>query len=284
MNHKNRVIGTPNLNPVGYPPAMFSTFLLASVIACNSKAPAQGVAVEPSAMPGETPEEQLDQGRESQSVIEIPNPRFNVRHILVAHAEATGANDAISRDRNDAQRIATEILQELNDGADFETLAKTRSDDGSASRGGALGVFTSGVMHRDFEAAVVGLDVGARSAVIETPFGFHIIERLPVVEVHLAHILIQWAGVKRTRSQRTRAEAEERAQQALSMLSNGTPFAEVATALSDGPFGPRGGDLGWFQKGQMAPQFDEVAFALEPKERSGVVESTHGLHIILRLE
>ena len=263
---------------------MFSTFLLASVIACNSEAPAQAVAEEPSAATGETPEEQLDQGRESQSVIEIPNPRFNVRHILVAHTDATGANDEVSRDRNEAQRVAAQILQELVDGADFETLAKARSDDGSASRGGALGVFTSGVMHRDFEAAVIELEVGGRSAVIETPFGFHIIERLPVVEVHLAHILVQWADVKRTRSQRSRAEAEERVQQALAMLSSGAPFAEVATAMSDGPFGPRGGDLGWFQKGQMAPQFDEVAFALEPNERSGVVESAHGFHIILRLE
>ena len=139
-------------------------------------------------------------------------------------------------------------------------------------------------MHRDFEAAVIALDVGARSGVVETPFGFHIIERLAVVEVHLAHILVQWAEVKRTRSQRSRAEAQERAQQALAMLSDGTPFADVAAALSDGPFGPRGGDLGWFQKGQMAPQFDEVAFSLEPNERSGIVESSHGFHIILRLE
>jgi len=263
---------------------MFSTFLLASTIACNSDAPAREVAAAPSAAAEEAPEEQLDQGRESQSVNEIPNPRFNARHILVAHSEATGANDSISRNRTDAQRIATETLRELNDGADFEALAKARSDDGSASRGGALGVFTSGVMHRDFEAAVVELNVGARSAVIETPFGFHIIERLPVVEIRLAHILIQWDEVKRTRSQRSRAEAEQRAQQALAMLSSGTPFAEVATALSDGPFGPRGGDLGWFQKGQMAPQFDDVAFALAPNERSDIVESAHGFHIILRLE
>lgn len=263
---------------------MFSTFLLASVIACNSEAPAQDVAAEPSAALEAAPDEQLDQGRESQSVIEVPHPRFNVRHILVAHTEAVGANDAVSRNRDEAERAAAQLLGELTAGADFEALAKAQSDDGSASRGGALGVFTTGVMHRDFEAAVIALDVGARSGVVETPFGFHIIERLAVVEVHLAHILVQWAEVKRTRSQRSRAEAQERAQQALAMLSDGTPFADVAAALSDGPFGPRGGDLGWFQKGQMAPQFDEVAFSLEPNERSGIVESSHGFHIILRLE
>jgi parvulin-like peptidyl-prolyl isomerase len=105
-----------------------------------------------------------------------------------------------------------------------------------------------------------------------------------VIEVHLAHILVQWQGLKRTRSERTRDEASERIAQAQALLENGTAFDAVAIEWSDGPFGARGGDLGWFQKGQMTPQFDEAAFALKPGERSGIVESMHGFHLIQRIE
>ena len=58
----------------------------------------------------------------------------------------------------------------------------------------------------------------------------------------------------------------------------------MAIEWSDGPFGKRGGDLGWFQKGQMAPQFDDAAFSLTPGEHTQVVESSHGFHIIKRLK
>ncbi len=267
---------------------MFAAFSLALMAACNSEAPAQDPA---SAAVEENAEESAEQNptelaslRLTRSVNEIPRPRFNARHILIAHTAAAGASDLVSRDREEARAEAARILEELNNGADFGALAKAHSDDGSRSRGGVLGVFTTGVMHEDFEAATVALDVGARSELVETPFGFHIIERMPVVEVHVAHILVQWADVKRTRSDRSRAEAEARIAEAQTLLDKGTPFREVAIEFSDGPFGPRGGDLGWFQKGQMSPEFESVAFELEPGSRSAVVESPHGFHLILRIE
>ena len=263
---------------------MFAAFSLALMAACNSEAPAQdpaSPAVEESAEQNPT---ELTSFRLTRSVNEIPRPRFNARHILIAHTAAAGASDLVSRDREEARAEAARILAELNNGADFAALAKAHSDDGSRSRGGVLGVFTTGVMHEDFEAATVALDVGARSELVETPFGFHIIERMPVVEVHVAHILVQWADVKRTRSDRSRAEAEARIAEAQTLLDKGTPFREVAIEFSDGPFGPRGGDLGWFQKGQMAPEFESVAFELDPGSRSAVVESPHGFHLILRIE
>ena len=263
---------------------MFAAFSLALMVACNSEAPAQdppdgGVKEPASEVPAEPASQRL-----SRSVNEIPSPRFNARHILIAYTTAAGADESTSRDREDARVEAARILKELNGGADFAQLAKAHSDDGSRARGGLLGVFTSGVMHAAFEEATVALDVGDRSAVVETPFGFHIIERLPVVEVQVAHILVQWAEVKRTRSDRSRADAEQRIAHAQAQLDAGVPFRDVAIEFSDGPFGPRGGDLGWFQQGQMAPEFETVAFALEPGDRSEVVESPHGFHLILRIE
>ena len=100
----------------------------------------------------------------------------------------------------------------------------------------------------------------------------------------MAHILVQWEGLKKSRSDRSREEAKARAEQALALIEAGKAFDQVAIEWSDGPFGKRGGDLGWFQKGQMAPQFDDAAFALTPGAHTQVVESTHGFHIIKRLK
>ena len=119
---------------------------------------------------------------------------------------------------------------------------------------------------------------------VETPFGYHIIERLPVIEVQVAHILVQWADLHRTASERSREDAVLVAEQALAELHAGRSFEAVAKKYSDGPFGSRGGNLGWFQKGQMVPQFDTVAFELDPGATSGIVESANGFHIIHRIE
>ena len=232
----------------------------------------------------ESVEEEAPAAPEVRQIAEIPRPRIRARHILVAHAEARRAPVGVERSRADAEARAAEVLTKLEAGEDFEAVAESYSDDGSRKRGGDLGVFTKGVMNPTFEAATLALAVGDRSAVIETPFGFHIIERLEVVELALAHILVQWEGLKKSRSDRSREDAKTRAEQALALIDAGKPFDQVAKEWSDGPFGKRGGDLGWFQRGQMAPQFDEAAFALAPGEHTAVVESAHGFHIIKRLK
>jgi parvulin-like peptidyl-prolyl isomerase len=89
-------------------------------------------------------------------------------------------------------------------------------------------------------------------------------------QVHARHILV---------------ETEEGAQQALERLKAGEDFAEVAKEVSaDTSNNEQGGDLGWFIRGQMVPEFEEAAFALQPGETSGIVESTYGYHIINLVE
>ena len=218
------------------------------------------------------------------SVSEVPLPRINARHILVSWAYARRASDRVERSKTAAEALAAELLLQLDKGADFAVLAKRYSDDATAPRGGKLGVFTTGVMDPAFEKALLAIKPGERAPVVETPFGFHIIERLAVVEVHVAHVLVQWSGVKRSTVERSREDAEALAQEALAALAKGAPFETIARTYSDGPTRKRGGDLGWFQQGQMVPQFDDVAFALSPGQTSGVIESPAGLHIIRRIE
>ena len=77
-----------------------------------------------------------------------------------------------------------------------------------------------------------------------------------------------------------RAEAE----QVLAEIDGGAEFAELAIEHSTGPTGPDGGDLGWFGRGMMVPEFEEAAFALSIGETSGIVETQYGFHIILLTE
>ncbi len=76
-------------------------------------------------------------------------------------------------------------------------------------------------------------------------------------------------------------QAKEKAQQALDRIRAGEDFAAVAKEVSSDPgSAEQGGDLGFFPKGMMVPEFEQVAFALAQGEISELVRSPFGFHII----
>lgn len=78
-------------------------------------------------------------------------------------------------------------------------------------------------------------------------------------------------------SKQTRAKAED----VLRRIRAGEDFAALAKEFSTDPGSKdKGGDLGWFGHGQMIPEFEKAAFALQPGQVSDVVESQYGYHII----
>src|ERR1700724_2322748 len=84
-------------------------------------------------------------------------------------------------------------------------------------------------------------------------------------EVHARHILV---------------ESEDEAKSIAADLKKGADFAELAKKKSKDPGASDGGDLGFFTKDQMVPEFSTVAFALEPGKISDPVKSQFGWHII----
>ncbi|MDJ0612998.1 MAG: peptidylprolyl isomerase [Rhizobiaceae bacterium] len=80
-------------------------------------------------------------------------------------------------------------------------------------------------------------------------------------------------------------ETEEAAREIIAELDGGADFIELAKSKSTGPSGPNGGDLGFFGKGQMVPEFETAAFALEDgKYTTDPVKSQFGWHVILKEE
>jgi peptidyl-prolyl cis-trans isomerase C len=86
----------------------------------------------------------------------------------------------------------------------------------------------------------------------------------PQQEIHARHILVP---------------TEEEAKAALARVKAGEDFAKVATELSKDPSGD-GGDLGWFTKDRMVPEFSEAAFKLKEGEISEPIKTQFGWHII----
>ncbi|MBI3701197.1 MAG: peptidylprolyl isomerase [Afipia sp.] len=90
----------------------------------------------------------------------------------------------------------------------------------------------------------------------------------------------QTAGEKEVHARHILLPTEEEAKAVKAELDKGADFAELAKKKSKDPGAADGGDLGFFTKEQMVPEFSAVAFALEPGKISDPVKSQFGWHII----
>lgn len=94
-------------------------------------------------------------------------------------------------------------------------------------------------------------------------------------QVRARHILLRTGG------ERTAEEARAELEAIRQRVEGGEDFAAIAREVSDDPgSGAQGGDLGFFGRGRMTPEFEEAAFGAETGQLVGPVETPFGLHLI----
>ncbi|MDX8383984.1 MAG: peptidylprolyl isomerase, partial [Ghiorsea sp.] len=187
------------------------------------------------------------------------------------------------------RKKAAVYYKKLMQGSGFSRMVSLKSDAPNAADGGDMGWVSPGAVSGAF-AQVFDLKVGEVTKGIRSPAGFHILkvmdERMhkpentePYDEVHGRHILIK---VPESADLATQAKIHERVERIAKEMQGTSDEAFVVRAkeLSQGPSASRGGDLGWFKRGQMVAAFEDVAFAMQPGDTSGVVSSQFGLHVI----
>jgi parvulin-like peptidyl-prolyl isomerase len=89
------------------------------------------------------------------------------------------ADTNIVRTKEQARSVAQEVLRRLKAGEDFARVVLDYSDEPNAGqRGGSLPPFSRGSMDKAFEDAAFSLAPGELSGIVESEFGFHVIQRL----------------------------------------------------------------------------------------------------------
>jgi len=111
------------------------------------------------------------------------------------------------------------------------------------------------------------IDAALTDAAIQAEYEKMTADFEPAQEIRARHILL---------------EKEEEARDVVAKLDEGGDFVELAKELSIGPSGPNGGDLGYFQDGQMVAPFSKAAFELEKGNYTkDPVQTQFGWHVIL---
>lgn len=119
-------------------------------------------------------------------------------------------------------------------------------------------------LRRDYFTQKIAASVTEES--IKVAYDEYVKDFKPVEEVHARHILVA---------------TEEEAKAVKAELEGGKPFEVLAMEKTTDPSGKQnGGDLGFFAKGMMVPEFEAVAFTLEPGKVSDPVQSQFGWHVI----
>ena len=214
----------------------------------------------------------------NQTVSGDDQDEYKISHILIS-LPVSANNDEIDK----ARKKANEAHFQLTDGTDFNSVSINFSDSPNALDGGDLGWRKRNEIPSLFADTVSYMEVNEVSPIFTNSSGFHIIKLTDqrksgkiLVQQHRArHILIKPNELT------SKEAALNKLLQLRRRIEGGADFATLARTNSDDRTSALdGGDLGWVQKGQMVPEFEEVMLAGEIGEISQPFESEYGLHIL----
>ena len=178
---------------------------------------------------------------------------------------------------------ATKILERIENGESFETLATEESINPNSNQGGLMPWRKINEMPSIFANPLKSKQLGFISQPIKTGSGFHILKleekRGPLVQFEeqweTRHVLLTPSAIRDVDS--TKAEVELLRERVIS----GESFAEIAKAFSEDPgSGSNGGNLDWLQRGATVQEFEDVMINSELNVISEVFESQFGFHFL----
>ncbi len=201
---------------------------------------------------------------------------IRVSHIMIT-TDTTGSKEG-------AKQRAEELLGRIKNGENFEDIARRFSQDHYSSlKRGDIYYIRFGQIVPEFDYAVYNCEVGeVYPEVVKTSYGYHIIkvtERIPARHsIRASHILIKTTNEN---NETDTVSAKKQIEEIYAKLKNGENFEKLAKQYSDDKANSeKGGDLGFFGRRRMVPEFDEVAFKTKVGEFSEPVETRFGYHII----
>lgn len=156
---------------------------LSGCVVTTFEGPGEPPRVAPSPTPSNDPADSFGETfaeapARSANAAETEPRGISARHLLVQYRGSSRAAPGITRSRDEARTRAEEALARARAGEDFEALVREYSDEpGAAARGGKLGRFERRMMVKEFSDAAFALEVNEISNVVETDFGFHVIQR-----------------------------------------------------------------------------------------------------------
>lgn len=170
-------------------------------------------------------------------------------------------------------------------GENWAELADRFSSDPSKSRNhGDYGYISACSFPYDFESEVYNTPVGQISKPFATQFGIHMVrvnDIRPRSDVHAKHILKLFP---QNATEEQKAACKAKIDSIYNLLKAGADFEEMAIAESDDKANaPRGGDLGWFRRGRMVPEFENVSFSLPDGTISEPFATQYGYHIVKKV-
>ena len=203
---------------------------------------------------------------------------YRISHILIALPDAASPEQV-----SEAQKIAQEILSELDAGAPFDQLANTFSSGDTALQGGDLGWRKQAEIPSLFTTQVLAMDPGEHAGPIRSASGFHIVhldemrnlEQTITQQTRSRHILIKPNELV------SEEDARNRLLEFRKRILAGEDFARLARLYSiDYGSGANGGDIGWMDPGATVREYEAVANQLKEGEISQPIRSQFGWHLI----
>jgi peptidyl-prolyl cis-trans isomerase SurA len=207
------------------------------------------------------------------------NSDYNLSNITISIPESSSAADIEA-----AMAEANQIIERINDGADFTALAIRYSDAQNALDGGALGWLKGEQLPTLYTDIVATMKAGEVTDPIRASSSLHIvkvndmrsaIEVSEIDQVLVRHILVTPNEIIDDQT------AKQRLDDALERLGEGEEFGELAKLLSDDPGSANsGGEMDWSGPGTFVPEFEEIVTATEIGDISEPFQSRFGWHII----